>query len=254
MKPLGYFCAALVFAGGTASANLIDEGALTLSGSGLGAVPTILTLQSTGNVSNEAGCVAWNGTTDVTGTCATAFGTFAGGEEKPGASQTQAQLVSDARDLSGFSGAISSYADLGLVMNIGQPAGGSIDLTSLTLTVYANGKAPQSVQLKCPAGGCVFPSSTPGMGTSDELFGISSDEIGDLGTFSSTARVGVAASFTGAHGAPESFFLAAIPAASATSSGIAAVGAGPAPEPAPTVLLALGLLSLLLAGRRRPQA
>lgn len=262
MKPLGYFCAVLVLAGGTASAGLIDEGPLALSGTGLGAVPTILTVQATGNADNEAGCVAWNGMVDVTGTCAIGAGinstnTFTGSQEKPGASQTQTQLVSSAMDLNGFSGP-TAYANLGLVMNIGQPAGGSIDLTSLILTVYNNGKAT-SFPLSCPAGGCSFTSSTAGLGTSDELFGISSDEVANLGALSPTAHVGVAASFTGAHGAPESFFLAAIPPASAGGAGT--TGGGPvggpggeqAPEPGAAFLMLAGLVVLIFVRRRHPQ-
>jgi hypothetical protein len=261
VKPLRYFCAVLVLTGGTASASLIDEGPLTLSGTGLGAVPTILTVQSTGNAANEAGCVGWNGTADVTGTCTIGAGidstnTFAGGQEKSGASQTQTQLVSNATDLKGFSGPIS-YADLGLVMNIGQPGGGSIDLTSLILTVYDHGTAT-SFPLSCPAGGCSFTSSTSGLGKSDELFGISSDELTNPGTVSSTAHVGVAASFTGTQGAPESFFLAAIPPLSASSGGGAGTGGGPVtggsqvPEPRAAVLMVAGLVILVFARRRHP--
>jgi hypothetical protein len=190
---------------------------------------------------------------DVTGSCTTGFGTFTGGQEKPGASQSQTQAVTNATDLSGFSGAISSYGNLGLVMNIAQPAGGSIDLTSLVLTVYASGQAPKSVQLTCPTGGCVYGSSTPGLGTSDELFGISSDEVSSLGTFSSTAHIGQAAAFSGAHGAPESFFLAAIPPAPTTGGGSGNPGGGLVPEPGGALLVLAGLAGISLARRRRSQ-
>ena len=252
MKLLGSLCAVLLLAAGAASAGLIDEGPLTLSGTGLGAVPTILTLQSTGNAATEAGCVAWSGTADVTGTCAIGAGinsmnTFTGGQEKSGASQTETQPVSDAVDLSGFSGPIA-FANLGLVMNVAQPAGGSIDLTSLILTVYDRGTAT-SFPLTCPAGGCSFPSSTPGLGKSDELFGISADEASGLSALSPSAHIGVAASFTGAHGGPESFFLAAIPPVPAGSGG--GTGGNPAPEPAAAVLMLAGLGGLMFVRRRR---
>jgi hypothetical protein len=222
----------------------------------LGAVPTILTLQATGGASTEAGCIAWNGTANVTGSCTTGLGTFTGGQEKPGASQTQTQVVTNAMDLNGFSGTISSYGNLGLVMNLAEPAGGPITLTNLVLTVYSGSSAPKSVSLTCPAGGCAFNSSTPGLGKSDVLFGISSDEVASLGTFSSTARVGVAASFTNAQGAPESFFLAAIPTPG--TSGVGGTGGGPtggvggdaAPEPASALLLLPAAAALLFKLRR----
>ena len=236
---------------GTACASLIDAGALSISGTGLGTVPTTLTLHATGNGSTEAGCVAWTGSMDVTGSCTTGLGTFTGGQENTGASQTGTQVVTSAMDLSGFSGTFSSYANLGLVMNINQPAGGSIDLTNLILTVYGSGQSPKSVSLTCPAGGCVFSSSSPGLGSSDELFGISSSEVASLGTFSSTSRIGVAASFTGAAGGPESFFLAAVPAAQSTGGGGDGVGGGPVQEPASLVLLVAGIISLICLQKRR---
>jgi hypothetical protein len=211
----------------------------------LGAVPTILTIQAAGNGSAEAGCVAWNGMANITGACTTGLGTFSGGQEKPGTSQTQTQVVANAMDLNGFSGTISNYADLGLVMNIGQPAGGPITLSGLVLTVYT-GNTAKSVSLTCPPGGCVYNTSAPGLGTSDELFGIGSDEVAGLGAFSSTAHIGVAASFTGVHGAPESFFLAAIPA----QSGSGVPGGGPLPEPASALLVLPVVAGLLWRWRR----
>jgi hypothetical protein len=246
VKPATCLCAVIATIGGvgTASASLVDLGSLSINGAGPGAVPTILSVQGTGNAGSEAGCVAWTGMADVTGNCTTGFGTFMGGQEKPGASQTGTQLVSAALDENGYTGTISSYANLGLVMNVSQPGGGPITLTSLILTVYPTTTGtPKSVELTCPTGGCVFSSSSSGRASSDELFGISSDAVASLGAFSSSAHIRAAASFTGSAGGPESFFLAAIPAAAPTQSGTV-------PEPGSLTLIILGAIAVF-CGRRR---
>src|SRR5215472_4281863 len=121
------FSAVLLIAGTScAFASLIDEGLVTFTGTGIGAVPTILTLQQHGNATTETGCVAWNGSVDVTGSCAIQSGTFTGGDEKTGASQTQTQPVSDAAPVPGFGGSVTGFGNLGLVVDADQPAGSSI--------------------------------------------------------------------------------------------------------------------------------
>ena len=51
---------------GIARAELVFVSPVTIGGTGLGAVNTILTIQTAnGQVTTEAGCVAWNGSASV---------------------------------------------------------------------------------------------------------------------------------------------------------------------------------------------
>src|SRR5579862_8887062 len=103
-----FICA--IAANQTASASLILETFQQFSGTGLGAVPTIVTFQ---NVGTETGCVGEGGATGstlVAGVC------MSGGDTKTGNSQAELQPLSAA----GITGA----ANFGLIFNAVQPAGG----------------------------------------------------------------------------------------------------------------------------------
>ena len=249
-KTAGLMFIVLSIGEGTAFASLVDEGLVTFTGTGLGNVPTILTVQANGNATTETGCVGWNGSINVIGDCAIQGGsTFTGGNEKTGASQTLTELVSAAAPLNGFSGSISSYGNLALVVNADQPAGTSIDLTQLIMTVYsASGGVQGSVSASCPAGGCILNPTLNGIGQSGYVFQVSSDEVASLGAFSSGARIGVATTFTDAAGGPETIWLGSGPTLT-TGGGVP--GGGQVPEPGTIGMLAAGLIGIVALRRRR---
>ncbi len=124
----------VIFLLGAVNANLawgslVFEGVLSGKGAGIGASNIVLTIQ---NNPNEQGCVGWNGTKDVLGSAACPSGLnppIIGGDEKKAPSQTQTQTVAG----TGLQGGSS----LTVILNIQEPAGGSITVENISLTVYS---------------------------------------------------------------------------------------------------------------------
>src|SRR4051794_27792263 len=108
-----------------ASASLIqDMSYQPQTGSGIGNVLTLLSIQANHRNATESGCVSWNGTADVLGSCTTGI---AGGDEKTGASQTLTRTLSEA--------GITSPDQIRIVFNVNQPGGTGITLENLLMTV-----------------------------------------------------------------------------------------------------------------------
>lgn len=213
----GLFSAAL-----PAQASLIYLADETISGSGLGAVNTVLTISSPSNSSTETGSVIWNGTTDVkTGDVNTA--------------QTQTRTLAEL--------GLSSSADLRVVFNAAEPASNAITLTDLVLYIFSAG-GTQLFQ----SGAFTpvqFNSTEVGTGSSGFVFGLDAADIISAASAFTTAsnRVGLLASATDATGGQETFFIA-----------LAGNPGGPGnnvPEPSTTAILGLGLLGMGFAARRR---
>ena len=110
-----------------ASASLILVGPTDLNGTGLGAVNTVLTIQSPANTTVATGCVGYIGSDD---SFATAVCGFADSNVKQGASQTKTIAVSDT--------AASGAADLRVVYNSSQPGGGAVTVNNLDLRIYSS--------------------------------------------------------------------------------------------------------------------
>src|SRR5687767_6843579 len=89
MKCFSVF-AALTLVVVSASGSLVPVGPVPYSGTGIGAVNTVLTL---GGRPNESGCVARGPAGDIIGPAACPPG-FTGGDERTGASQTQTRTIS----------------------------------------------------------------------------------------------------------------------------------------------------------------
>ena len=204
----------------TATASLILETFNPISGTGLGAVPTIVTFQ---NMGSETGCVGLGGATGSAlgsgGACSS------GGDTKNGASQASLQPLSAAGISTGATGA----ASFGLVFNAVQPAGSALGVTDITAAFYSSTGAflYETSGLGCQAtsggpivasgsGGCLLTLTAQGTGNSGFLVVLDATQQAAAvaaGAFSSTSNlVGVssAAGTTAAAsaGGSETIFLA----------------------------------------------
>jgi hypothetical protein len=215
---------AFALLGSAAHAQLVLTEPVDFSGTGLGSVNTILTLQSPGNSTSETGAVAWNGSMDVIT-----------GDAKTGGSQTQTRTFADL--------GVTAASDLRVVFNALEPGNAlnSIDLSSLTLNVYN------------ATGATVFSASTPqnysfadtftGAGNSGFLFELTDASAAQLQSiFSSDLRVGLFATAANATGGFETFFV-----------GNVASPVTPVPEPETYALMLAGLGVLGFVPRRRKQ-
>jgi len=202
----------LALCGSAANAQLVLTSPVDFQGTGLGSVNTILTIQSPGNSSNEAGSVAWNGSTDVLM-----------GDAKTGGSQTQTRSFAQL--------GVASASNLRVVFNALEPGGAAngIDLLGLTLNVYNAG------------GTLVFSASTPqsysfadtftGAGNSGFVFALTNSFASQLQSiFNSDLRIGLSATAANATGGFETFFV-----------GNAATPVVAVPEPQTYALLLAGL-------------
>jgi len=221
--------AALGLAAASSHAELTLLSPENFSGTGLGSVNTILTIQSPASTSSENGTVAWNGSADV----------ISGATALTGASQTQTRTLTEL--------GITSAAGLRVVFNAAEPGGDAITLNSLTLTIYnANGSTFFTAPLDHSYS---FADTFTGTGNSGFVFGLTGTEASQLqtllnplgGNFSSL-RAGLFAAATNATGGNETFFAA--------QSGIPTT-AVPEPESYAMMLAGLGMLGFIARRRRR---
>jgi len=221
--------AALGFAS-SANASLTLIAPENFSGTGLGAVNTILTIQSPANTSTEFGIVEWNGSVDV----------ITGATALTGASQTQTRLLSDL--------GITSASTLRVVFNASEPGGDAITLNGLTLTIYnANGSTFFTAPLDHPYD---FADTQTGTGNSGFVFGLNGTEttqlqtlLNPLGGNFSSLRAGLFGVASNATGGNETFFMANSTALPPTAI--------PEPETYAMMLAGLGMLGFIARRRKR---
>jgi hypothetical protein len=223
------------FATGHASATLISLGPDSLSGQGLGAVDTVLTMTSPANTTTESGCVAAGvGGATVTGATAcpgagpNGLSAFTGGDE---------QAINVARAAAALG--LTDFNDLRIVFNPSEPAGNSITVDNLSLTLWdpATGLILDAYYI---ANTVSFPSTDPGTGNAGFFFALDAAQATTANLLLANFPdlfVGLAANASEATGGLETFSL-----------GVAAV-----PEPSTLVLLGAGVVGIGLWARRRMQ-
>ena len=215
--------AAIAMCAGAAHAQLVLSGPEDFQGTGLGAVNTVLTIQSPGNSTSESGSVAWIGTGDLKS-----------GDFKSGASQTRTRTFAEL--------GVMSAADLRVVFNALEPgnSANSIQLTGLTLGVYDS--AGNLVFTSSTAQSYSFANTLTGAGNSGFVFALSAQDAAALqALFNESLRVGLSAQATNATGGFETFFVANAPVTIAI------------PEPASYALTLAGMGIVGLVARRRGQ-
>lgn len=208
------------------AAFIVAVGPSTISGSGIGAVNTILTLQSPGDSTTETGAVSFNaGTmTDVIT-----------GDASTGSAQTK--TITETALATTFPGFAFSTNNLVLVLNLNEPGSETppaVTVLSLTATFFnAAGLVVDTATLTPVPLNLVQIGA--GTGQSGQGFLIT-------GINSTAFRVGLAASIGNASGGQETFFV---------GDGGRRIQAVPVPATALAVAAALPLLGLGGRFRRR---
>jgi len=226
----------------TASASLVLTSPIAVTGTGLGTVATILTIQDT---NTEIGCVG--ATSSQIGNTLTGPCTGSGADVKTGTSQIGPQPLTAA--------GVTSASNFAIVFNADQPSGGPITLTGLTATFYSSTGTLlyQTVGFSCPglasSPTCTFPETFSGIGKSGFVFGLDTTQAlaaTTAGVFNPAngTVVGLSASLSGSSGGPETFSLGTV----AGTTGGGGGGGSQTPEPESLVLAASGGM-LLFAGK-----
>lgn len=208
----------------TAEASLVFDSPQVTSGTGLGTVNTILTVN---NTPTESGCVSWDGSADVVGAAACPVG-IAGGDEQTGESQTQTRTMAEL--------GLSSSGQLRIVFNAAEDENGAITVENLVLTIYS----PAGAELfnSGPFVPVFLPNTFTGIGNSGFVFRLDEAQAAAAAPFFAPQnRIGLAASLSGTDAGNETFFVADVEGLEASVTEI------------PTAsTLGLVLLALLMAG------
>lgn len=215
----------------SSSHALILAGQNDFQGTGLGAVPTILTLQQSGNSTTESGSVTWNGTASVTS-----------GDAKPGASQSSTPTLSDLN--------ITSPSSLRIVLNTDEPASANVlTVSNLALNIFSPTGA--NVFTSDPFGTQTLTATDRGIGNAGFVFQLSAAEIARAnGAFSANNRIGLSATFNDVTGGPETFFAVNFAAGGGGGTGGGGGGGNAVPEPSTVAIFGLGLAALGFMRRR----
>lgn len=178
--------------------SLIYVGEVNETGTGLGSVNTLLTVTSKGNSTTESGCVGWNGSSTVTST-AICPGGFVGGDNL---------AINNTYTLSSLG--LNNFDSLQLIFNASEPAGNSITVDNLALTLYgANGSLLASYTLDAPV---TFANSFTGTGKAGFGFQLDGAQAALANSFLgiSGLRIGGAINASDATGGLETVFLRTI--------------------------------------------
>lgn len=207
---------AMLLAATSASAELQYLGQLDLTGTGLGNVNTLLTIQSPANTTTETGSVSWNGTSSVT--------------------SGDTQAINNTLSLSTLG---ANASNLLIVFNPVEPgnAANSINLDNLVATIYS--PTGDALWNSGTFASVAFPTTDTGTGKAGFLFGLDATQSAEAQTFwDGSNRLGLSASASNATGGHETFF--------ATTTEVS-----PVPEPSTYLMLFGGLALLILNSKGR---
>jgi hypothetical protein len=224
---------------GTARADLVLIGTVTIGGTGLGTVNTVLTLQS-GINTTEQGCVGRGAGVDFIGP--TAVGACVAGaapDVQTGASQTQTRTLAEA--------GITTGANFAILFNAVEPSGNSITMNSLTANFYNSTTGALLLSSTYTLAPHNFLVTQTGTGNSGEEFVLNAADAATLqGLITTNTLAGIRVGLSTkegdplpAEGGPDTFFI--------FNSGLATV----TPEPSTVALMATGLIGLAGFVRRR---
>lgn len=223
--------AALALTSHAAHADLIALGPVDLNGTGLGAVNTLLTIQSPADSSDENGSVSWNGTADVT----------SGSRVLTGASQTRTRVLGDV--------GVLTADTLRIVFNASEPGNQNNGITLNTLTFSAFTPTGTNIFSGSLAAPIDFASTLTGVGNAGFVFGLDAPQaaafqsaVAGSGFAFSSIVAGLSASASLATGGNETFFI---------SNADALTGVVPEPQTYAMLLAGLGAVGFVAKRRRR---
>ena len=238
-----------------ASASLVYDSSILVTGQGFGSAPRSLTLQQAGKSNSaagtESGCVGVSGTGAITfGLCITDAAFLPNGVSNvPGTTDMPNPLTIGgnkyAIPTAGFL-AITAAKQIGILYNATESSGDSTDVTDLTLKLYtATGTLLGSID-----GSAAFATTTPGNGGAGFVFRIDAAQQpyvdGLLASGGAGTIFALESTITNIDGGPESFLLFNLSTGS-TGGG----GGGSVPEPASMAVLGFGLAALGTLRRRK---
>jgi hypothetical protein len=231
MKTLTGITTFILIGASTSFASLIPIGLVASTGSGLGAVSTVLTMSSKGNSSNESGCVgAGAGGTTVTGASKCPGSPFTGGDE---------QAINNVFSNSALG--LTDFNNLQLIFNASEPGGDSISLDNFALTAYSSGGV--LLQTHLLASPYFIANTLTGIGNAGFGFKLDTTEAGQLNsllTGGATIYLGAAANASLATGGPETIYFRVNTAGGGGGGG----GGSTTPEPGTVLMVSSGLFLL----------
>lgn len=236
--------ACMVGVAGSASASLVYDANVFVSGQGFGNVPRVLTVQATGSGNTESGCISVNGAGALaggSGSCITSGNVHdanavqnAGGQEVNPLSDNQKFGIPSASSLG-----ITTASQILIVYNATEPAGNSTNVTDVTLKFYS----PTGSLLGAIDGQQDFANTVQGNGQAGFVFVVSQDELAYVnGILSANPNLlfAMETTITGVAGGPESYAILS--------------RASVVPEPASIALFGAALFGFGVAQRRHRAA
>lgn len=224
-----------------ASAGLIFDSTILLTGEGFGTAPRDLSVERNGNVTSpESGCVSVLGNVFSVGTSA-CMGTDAhmgntvinvGGDEP----NPQADNQKYGAPLASALG-INSAADIGILFNATEPAGDRIMVDDITLKFFLDGVLIGSID-----GSQEFLSSLQGTGSAGFVFRVDDAQQAYVNGLLAQGdiRFALEATLSDSSGGSETFLLVNLN------------GTNTVPEPTSLVLFGLGAIGAGMRLRRKP--